>query len=123
MAPRFPCKFLSPVAPAVDTAPKERRGAGQHLRGLAGGTIGKLRVCPDARLIEPARDVRPEPGDASQIVTRRAVGGPGCLPGHAPSPICTLGPGPGLAAAAMPEPRACVRLFLLELAMKIDELS
>ena len=39
-------------------------------------------------------------------------------------PICTLGPGPGLAAAAMPGPRTCVRLFLLELAMKkLDELS
>src|SRR6516164_11126081 len=60
--------LLYPVAPAVDTSPKERRGAGQHPRGLAGGTIGKLRVAPDARLIESARDVLPEPGDAIQIV-------------------------------------------------------
>src|SRR5215472_144323 len=61
-------KFLCPVAPAVDTSPKERRGAGQYLRYLAGGTIGKLRVCPDTCLIEPARDVVPEPGDAIQVV-------------------------------------------------------
>jgi hypothetical protein len=52
--------------------------------------------------IESARDVLPEPGDASQIVTRRAVDGPGCLPAHGPSPIsCRSGAGP--AAAAMPE--------------------
>ena len=38
--------------------------------------------------------------------------------------ICAPGAGPGLAAAAMPEPRTCVRLFLLELAVKkIHKLS
>jgi len=115
---------MDPVAPAVDSSPKERRGAGEHLLDLVGGTIGKLRVCRDARLIGPARDILPEPGDASQIVTRNAVGGPRCLPdtGHLPS--VTPGPGPGMAAAAIPEPRTYVRLLLLELAMKkIDELS
>jgi hypothetical protein len=69
-------------------------------------------------------DVLSEPGDATQIVTHRAVSSPNYFPGHAPSPICALGPGLELTAAAMPEPRTCLRLFLLELAMKkIDELS
>jgi hypothetical protein len=49
----------------------ERRAAGQYIRDLADGTIGRLRVCPDARLIEPMRDALPEPGDANRYVQSR----------------------------------------------------
>jgi hypothetical protein len=76
--------------------------------------------------------VLPGPGDASRIVTRRAVGGPGGPPDtlHLTSVHPVRGPGgrqqpwPGPAAAAVARAPHLRQTFLLELAMKkIDELS